>query len=374
MESNPRPDPILSPLNMFLCTFESKIDNICIPIAEFIDNVVPRDPIVAINCNFGHTAQPGFEHFLKLERKVKISRTFKFRKNVRTRKLQGDGTCFNSAVEPIVRPWLDDRIFKVKCFTTTGVIQVPGVRCHNFSDGRAAVAAWATFVNEQMTIYTEKKRAVGIECEFTPVRVVADRPIMINYNCFIPRADVTADDPYMILDLDALVDFLESDPNTPFPIQEVKAAQEDMKIAFKFMIREKTVRINIFLRGKINILGVRQHDDADLIYLYLQTIFNDNWDNFTIIKPRPDADCRGPVEVAAADLVSVVNADEPIVDAMPIVDAILPANIMPSNPSDVLAVPSLLSEITDLQELVAHQVITDNKQEYERDTLCNNSS
>ena len=130
------PDEILSPNHMFVCTFEARIGGINLSIIDFIDQITPSGTIKAINCNFGHKAQDDYEQYLKLVRKEKRRRANPYQTETKTRKLQGDGTCFNSTVEPVII--FDDnpnKVYKVKCFTSTGVIQVPGVINHDLSDG-----------------------------------------------------------------------------------------------------------------------------------------------------------------------------------------------------------------------------------------------
>jgi len=83
---------------------------------------------------------------------------------------------------------------------------------------------------------------------------------------------------------------LEETECSKYPIQEIKAAQEDMKIAFKFLMGEKTVRVNVFLRGKINVLGAKLHEHAHFIYNYIADLFCAHWGDLIIIRPNPDAE------------------------------------------------------------------------------------
>ena len=85
---------IISDLTMFTCTLRLRLSNInCTP--ESLSKVLnPTGCVKAINSNFHHKAQEGYLNFKKepsQKRKCK-------------RKFQGDGTCFNSAVEAIMFP------------------------------------------------------------------------------------------------------------------------------------------------------------------------------------------------------------------------------------------------------------------------------
>ena len=87
---------LFAPLTMFVCTFEFTMDNIKCGSGELIKKLTPFDEIKALNCNFGHKTQVGYEKFKKDKKREKKLCT------KRPRKPQGDAMCFKSAIEAIV--------------------------------------------------------------------------------------------------------------------------------------------------------------------------------------------------------------------------------------------------------------------------------
>ena len=77
-------------------------------------------------------------------------------------------------------------------------------------------------------------------------------------------------------------------------IRDTKYSFEDTKLCVKFHTptqenHNKTVRINIFMSGKINILGAFNDDITSQIYMFLLDIFNKFY-NFIIVDPNDDDD------------------------------------------------------------------------------------
>ena len=141
----------LTSLTLFVCTYVAKLDNLHISFVELTERMCrnPHGCLLAINSNFGHAAQPGYEGYLKAKKPAPV-RTVPARG--RPRKVQGDGTCFNSAVEPVItvdHPNIaDDKVYFVKCFPTTGETQVPGVILPDISDGHIVLEAFVAYLNE----------------------------------------------------------------------------------------------------------------------------------------------------------------------------------------------------------------------------------
>ena len=99
------------------------------------------DVYVAVNSNFVHACNDKYPHLLKDLSKVE-RRIASFK---RPRKLQGDGSCFNGAVEVCLREAMpgpsagQGHIYKVKLFPGTGTVQLPGVVREDLSDGKMVV-------------------------------------------------------------------------------------------------------------------------------------------------------------------------------------------------------------------------------------------
>jgi len=138
-------------LTLFVCTYVAKLDNLHMNFVE-LTRVMCQNPhgcLLAANSNFGHAAQPGSERYLKTPKPPRARRA---PMRGRPRKVQGDGTCFNSAVEPVItidHPDLaEGKVYFVKCFPTTGETQVPGVVLPNLADGHLVLAAFVDYLNE----------------------------------------------------------------------------------------------------------------------------------------------------------------------------------------------------------------------------------
>jgi hypothetical protein len=227
---------------------------------------------------------------------------------VRQRRLQGDGTCFNSAVEAIIIPGPEDdpppevlrlqaqlpeKHYAVKSFPTTGRTQVPGVLDPDLVDGAYVARLWAKYLTDS---------GVGVHPEH-PIEVVAERPIMQNFKFHLIRRS-----PRLIINLPALVTLLEEMklqqarsadgapaagdlPRLPFPIRELKHALDNQNISFKFAVSaEKKVRVNTFYRGKVNILGAGRWESARAIYAFLSELVRSRWARLVVLRPLPDRD------------------------------------------------------------------------------------
>ncbi|GFR88328.1 BA71V-B263R [Elysia marginata] len=336
-----RTDPPFSPLTMFVCTFEAVLTNINLTHEALIELLEPKGAIKALNCNFGHKVQPGYERFGKKPkpaREVHVARGGSLTRGrqltpavVRLRKPQGDATCFNSALEVTIIPGPEDnppaavqkylaqnpnKHYAVKSFPTTGKTQVPGVVCASLEDGSYVARLWAKFL-------TEAGIAANPE---EPITVARETPIMLNFKYFLYRRDER-----VILNLSAVADHLETAKSAyefaertrgiekaelavaekmfktanrdawsiyegaeksselPFPVREIKRVQDGQNISFKFVSPAgKKVRVNMFYRGKVNILGSADFETPKAIYAYLSALVSSRWEKLVSIQPLPD--------------------------------------------------------------------------------------
>lgn len=288
----------LTPSVMFVATFEAKMENINMPMADAFPLIELEYPVVALNCNFGHKCLLGYESCLKL----------KPGKAGGTRKGQGDRTCFNSALEPVIeldRPDIPQtKLYYMKCFPSTGEVQVPGTLIPDMSDGTQAVDAWNSLLNGCGL------GNAGPDGDPLPINVVSSRPNMINFKFRVKRAS-----PRILIDLHCMADYfvvleqckiLQEKPldqaeadrildllphgtvllPPPLPVRETKPPIEDVKLTFKF----GRVRVKIFQRGKVNILGADSFGVAEKIHGYLAGLIAANHDRFIRLQPRSDAE------------------------------------------------------------------------------------
>lgn len=338
-------EPPFSPPVMFVCTFEAELDNICRTHEDLIRVLEPAGAVKAINCNYGHKAQPGFERFLKLPAPLPAPEPARDGElapaNVRQRKLQGDGTCFNSAIEAIIIPGPGDdpppvvqqllaanpdKHYAVKSFPTTGKTQVPGVLSLGLEDGGYVARLWAQYLS-----------AAGVGARpAEDIRVVAVRPIMQNFKFHLMRRDER-----IILNLGRLVGHLETvregAEGVPYPIREIKHAQDNQNISFKFQVAAaKKVRVNIFFRGKVNILGAASSESAQRIYDFLSTLLRRRWAAFVVIQPLSDRERAARRRAQETEKVAPKGPAPSAPRAPPVVPAIDPANVLTDEEMDSL--------------------------------------
>ena len=286
---------------MFVATFEAKLNNISMPMDDAIAMIDPKYPVVAINSNFGHKCVPGYERYLKI----------KPGKVAGTRKGQGDRTCFNSALEPVIilaREGIPaSKVYYMKCFPSTGEVQVPGTLLPDMSDGTEAVNAWVGLLNYCGLGDADK------EGDPLNIAVIRSRPNMINFKFRIKRASPRVLVHFLKLDLkdaegktisskeaDAILDKLPHGTSMvapPFPVRETKPPIEDVKLTFKF----GKIRVKIFQRGKINILGSDSFESANKIHSYLTDLLVANRRQFTRLQPRSDAERRAAARGETSD-------------------------------------------------------------------------
>lgn len=332
----PPVDTPLTALKMFVCMYVAQLEGPRIGFVELSQIIVAnlRGAVVALNNNFNHGCQPGYEHLVKHPKPpaVRLAPA-----RGRPRKIQGDGTCFNSAVEPILsidHPGVDPaKVYMVKYFPTTGQTQVPGVLCPDLSDGAAVLRTLVTYLNE---LGLGAADAHGQRPVF---RTVLEQPKMLNYKFRIVRST-----PRMLINLQALTVYMSALEGArlagagpcsevqaarfaawpaivlpPYPIRETKPPTDDVKVSFRFRGETRSPRINVFQEGKINILGADTVQAADLIYEFFMRLFSANWAALICLRPRSDAERR---RAAAPRPPPPVPDAAPVAPSAPVVPAI----------------------------------------------------
>jgi hypothetical protein len=327
-----------TPLTLFVCTYVAKLGNLNIKLDALTRLMCadPHGPLVAVNSNFGHACQPGYERLLKAPQPA-APRPPGARG--RPRKVQGDGTCFNSAIEPILvlAPGAS-KVYKVKCFPTTGETQVPGVICPDLRDGHAALTTFVAYLNGLGTDLTGVPAAAAAvpaaaaseeggaaaagtaaapaAAAVPPVVILSEQPKMLNYKYCLRR-----NSPRILINLAALARYMSAleeskivagvpfdtaaprvaqclaqMPNPvapPFPVRETNPRIDDAKVSFRFRgLDGRDPRVNIFQAGKINILGAYSVESAQAIYGFFVELFDANWTSLVCLQPRRDAERR----------------------------------------------------------------------------------
>ncbi len=281
-------NPPFTPLVMFTSTLSAVLTNLeKINANDMIGLLVPGGNIRALNCNFGHTASPGWESYIKRPKEKKRDGR---KVDVKKRKKQGDGTSFNSAIEPVVtiprcgfagtadeEPDKATKVYFIKCFPTTGITQVPGVLEDDARDGIEAIRVWADFLT-----------ANGRATPGTSVGIGRTDVFMRNFKFQLIRADGR-----IIVNRRALADLLrDTDLFAPYTVGQIKCALESSHISFACVDETgevpKTVKVKIFMRGRVNILGAKTRTHGETIYRGLTRMFSGRWADIIELEPLPD--------------------------------------------------------------------------------------
>lgn len=320
---------LFTPCIMFLCTYAAKVENLHIDFRDLgpIMCENPHGCLLAVNSNFCHAAQPGYEHYIKTPDPAPPKPVEDYTPSRgRRRKKQGDGTCFNSAVELVVR--IDgvapDKVYLPKCFPTTGEVQVPGVIRADLSDGPEVLRALVDYLDELQVADPpsddededplQRQRQQQRVCKDIVIR--SHGPNMLNYKFRLRR-----NSPRILIDLrsitqcfraleaskaiagaaltEAQADQLRGweDVLPPFFVRETKPPTDGIKMAFRFTKPgqrggTRRRRVNVFQSGKVNILGAETVEDSEKIYGYFVRLFAANWSKFVCLQPRRDAELR----------------------------------------------------------------------------------
>ena len=199
------------------------------------------------------------------------------------------------------------KIYYVRCFTASGDTQIPGVVCSDFSDGRQVMKYVATYMNETKVFKTEIKQ---IDEKFTMrnykfwmleespnllmrskriaeyfSRIEAEKRIADNANSGVPSREHDQSDIHhygQYIDPGNLI------------IKQVKYSNDDNKLSMTFEVRNapadttSKLLLKVFPHGKFNILGVKQIGGGPELYDYIKRVFNTNWKDFIMMKPKPN--------------------------------------------------------------------------------------
>ena len=233
---------------LFVCTYVAKLDNINIPFETLTHKLCKNlsGSVLAINSNFGHAAQPGYENHIKPP-KIPSTKPSIYIKG-KIRKVQGDGTCFNSAIEPVIKlpNSAEGKYYYIKCFPTTGETQIPGVIREDFSDGHDVLVEFINYLNN-LNIGTDNKL----------ITIHSESPKMINYKFILNKTDQN-----MLINLYKLFNYFQilgelqkesPDYNLinmdgwkiitiPYIIREIKSPINDIKFTFRMLTSEKKNR------------------------------------------------------------------------------------------------------------------------------------
>jgi len=257
-------------------TIEGLINNVYFTEEELIKRLAVSldDRIPKFSCNYGRPSILPHEPPRKTTKRPK-----------KPRKKQGDGKDFNSQITFHVRA-RSGIIYKFKVFRT-GKIQLPGIR-HDLA-GEAVVACGEIVRVLNFHLHAE----APVSC------LVYMRPVMKNYKFVIKLANGR------MINLARLRELLiASREASQCPIYLIKHARQDTRLSIKFSTPTeinavKKTRVNIFMSGKINILGALDVQDTKKICIFLHRVIERH---FTEIVER------GGIKLALAQ--NIAHSDE----------------------------------------------------------------
>jgi hypothetical protein len=256
-------------------TMEGFIENVSFVESEIMGLFTADCNIVRIKSNHGDSIYPGYNPNATLR---KTNRGRKKREKPRKpRKCQGSGKEFNSQITFMVRSAFsplepdgtvpaDAKIYKFKVFRN-GRIQLPGAQRHMADDVVNCAMQISDMLNRHL-------HAGEVDCRRL-ANLVNLRSVMTNYKF---RLKLEED---CIIDLEELADALEAHKASGAEpkIHLINFARDESKVSAKFYKPEsqngkKTTHVNIFMKGKINILGALGSAGTRAICQYLYTLFS----------------------------------------------------------------------------------------------------
>ena len=276
--------PPLTPMIMFMCVYEVGLNGLNIQPEKI--QLEPSGVVKMISNNYEFKTQPGWE-FLIHEKYKKMHK----KKKKTTRKVQGSGYCFNSTIEAVIV--LDevlselekDKIYKlaktdckkynIKCFTSTGKTQIPGIICQDLMDGKIVIREWVNFLNKNLqakiSIASMYINLINFKFEF-------------NIHPHLPLVIINFMNLHTIFTNEILR--LEEE-KSPIQIKHIKQPFET-KFTIQFEIMDRRVNVFIFRYRKINLLGGNSFEINNMIYTYLSEVFEKYWDYIVGLPPIPD--------------------------------------------------------------------------------------
>lgn len=278
-------------------TMEGQFSNVRFMEAELINLVNPNEDIIEYKCNFGEKRYPLYTPYKK-ERKSNRGRKPK-PKPIKTRKQQGDGSSFNSQMTCVVRssnikvnedksiPY-GCQIYKFKVFRT-GKIQLPGVQQNALDDILVCSNKIAQTLNKALKPKQE-------------IKLVSMSPVMKNYKFMINIKSRQIVNLPMMKTIISCIKYKNieklmqlSGKNIDIPehpsIFMIKYSRQDTKMSSKFITptnkkKDKTTRVNIFMRGRINILGALNTQITKKICDLLYWIFITFWEKLIVVEGK----------------------------------------------------------------------------------------
>lgn len=282
-------------------TMEGYLSNVSFHEKDLIVELIPSEDMVIYRCNYGIIKYENYTEPVKVR---KTNRGRKKKEKVKkNRKKQGSGSDFNSQITFVTRSLLTDcvdgivpygtKVYKFKVFRT-GKIQLPGVHQLNIDDVINCAKNIANVLNFHLHPFETNIAKI--------TKVVNINPVMKNYKFAVKMP------PSHIIDMDALRMLLSTERGNQMRSEDVekehphifmlKYNRQDTKLSIKFSTPiykkpKKKTRINIFMRGKINVLGAFDSKTSYQICDYLHWLFTNNKNS--LIVPEGNMKVGAPI-------------------------------------------------------------------------------
>lgn len=271
-------------------TMAGYLANVALHERELIGEVIPDDRIIEYSCNYGRVTYPGY---------IPPPRSIGARKkksNKKPRKKQGDGSSFNSQITCVVRSHTtptpvfdadlgysiiptDTPVYKIKVFRT-GVVQLPGALTHLIGDVIDCVGNVVQALNFHLH--------TGEEDETKRIHAINTNPVMKNYKFAIKMPEDH------ILDVGLLKRLLLTNARGPRldnmdrpRVFDVNYTRQNTKLSVQFSTpiprkAKKRTCVNVFMRGRINILGAFDVATTRKICEYLHELFAEYYEDLVV--------------------------------------------------------------------------------------------
>lgn len=278
-------------------TVEGEISGLKFNESTLIKTVTPDEDIVVFRCNFGVKVHPRVMAWFERNRKKKPKKLEKS-----TRKMQGSGTDFNSQITCFVRSrfsHIDDFnivVYKFKVFRT-GKIQLPGVHPNNIRDVIDCSHLLARKLSQIICEYAVTYPEVVGDAAIGGCELLAMRTIMQNSKfCVLlqPRQQINLYCLHQAIATNTkeIAGFAAREVSTESP------SRECVSLSILFIDgNKKKNHVNVFARGKINLLGVNSSDISMRIYRFISEIIFNTAEYAPGINTIATMDSPPPVEI-----------------------------------------------------------------------------
>lgn len=280
-------------------TIEGFISGVDFHEEQLIQVVEPCERVICYKCNYGEKWWPLYVP------PVPPPKSTRGRKPVvkpkKPRKHQGNGKEFSSQITFVVRALESGHIYKIKLFRN-GTFQLPGTKTELIGEVLECVSVVEQKINQFLAPLRPETPLLS---QLTTIHVV-----MRNYKMAAklpPRAvvnfakmqkyleTVRGDKLGALRDVPVLTGCATPDePVAAIPVTPhiIKVIYNPLKTKLAIIIAtpnaykpDKKMRVNVFLRGKINILGALDMGYTQMVCQWLCHIFENG--GFIVIPPRP---------------------------------------------------------------------------------------